>query len=152
MTATVDVNLLLYWSDADSPFHRRSAAVMEDLARGPDLLFLFWPVLMSYLRLATHPRIADAPLSLEEAIGNVVALTGASHARTPGEDTGFLDVFRATLPGPIRGNDISEAHLVALMRQHGVATIYTNDRGFRRFEKIRVVDPFLGEETRPPRD
>lgn len=142
MTATVDVNLLLYWSDEDSPFHRRSAEVMEGLAHGPDLLFLFWPVLMSYLRLSTHARIAEVPLSLEEAVENLAFLVELSHVRTPGEEGGFLEVFRSTLPGPIRGNDVPDAHLVSLMRQHGVVSIYTNDRGFRRFDKIRVVDPF----------
>ena len=27
------------------------------------------------------------------------------------------------------------------MREHGVATIYTRDRGFRRFDGITVRDP-----------
>jgi hypothetical protein len=144
LTATVDVNLLLYWSDEDSPFHRRSAEVMEKLARGPDLLYLFWPVLVSYLRLSTHPRIAEKPLSLAEAVANLTSLVGLSHVRSPGEEEGFLELFTSTLPGPIRGNDVPDAHLVSLMRQHGVASIYTNDRGFRRFAKIRVLDPFNG--------
>lgn len=39
------------------------------------------------------------------------------------------------------GNAVPDAHLAALMRQHGVATIYTRDRDFRRFEGIRVEDP-----------
>lgn len=142
MTATVDVNLLLYWTDDDSPFHQRSAEVMEGLARGPDILYLFWPVLMSYLRMSTHPRIAEQPLSIDEAMENVASLVMIPHVRTPGEGEDFLELFRATLPGPIRGNDVPDVHLVSLMRQHGVAAIYTNDRGFRRFEKVRVIDPF----------
>jgi hypothetical protein len=28
------------------------------------------------------------------------------------------------------------------MRQHGVSTIYTRDRDFRRFDGIRAEDPF----------
>ena len=142
MTATVDVNLLLYWSDDVSPFHPRSAEVMEDLTSGPDLLYLFWPVLMSYLRLSTHPRIAENPLSIDDALDNVAAVVRLPHVRTPGEADDFLKVFRSVLPGPLRGNHVPDAHLVALMRQHGVASIYTNDRGFRRFDKVRVVDPF----------
>ena len=37
---------------------------------------------------------------------------------------------------------IDRAHVAALMLQHGVGTIYSRDRGFRRFDGIRVVDPF----------
>jgi hypothetical protein len=28
------------------------------------------------------------------------------------------------------------------MRRHGVRVIYSRDRGFRRFEGIKVLDPF----------
>ena len=34
------------------------------------------------------------------------------------------------------------AHLAARMRQHGVTTIYTRDRDYRRFDGTRVLDPF----------
>ncbi len=51
-------------------------------------------------------------------------------------------MFRGTA-GPIsRGNELPDAHVVALMRQHEVATIYTRDRDFRRYEGIMVHDPF----------
>ena len=41
-----------------------------------------------------------------------------------------------------RGNDVPDAHLAALMRQHGVRVIYTRDRDFRRFDGIDARDPF----------
>lgn len=41
----------------------------------------------------------------------------------------------------VRGDLVPDAHIVALMRQHAVPTIWTHDRGFRRFDGIRVVDP-----------
>ena len=39
---------------------------------------------------------------------------------------------------------VTDGHLVSLMRQHGVGTIYTRDRDFRRFDGIRAEDPFDG--------
>jgi predicted nucleic acid-binding protein len=42
----------------------------------------------------------------------------------------------------LRGDDLPDAHLATLMRQHGVRVIYTRDRGFRRFDGIDVHDPF----------
>jgi predicted nucleic acid-binding protein len=44
-----------------------------------------------------------------------------------------------------RGRQVPDAHIAALMRQHGVATIYTRDTDFRRFNGIRVEDPFATE-------
>ena len=37
---------------------------------------------------------------------------------------------------------MTDTHIVALMRRHGVRTIITHDRDFRRFDGIRVRDPF----------
>ncbi len=42
----------------------------------------------------------------------------------------------------VRGNLVSDAHLVALMRQNGITTLWSHDRDFRKFEGLRVQDPF----------
>jgi predicted nucleic acid-binding protein len=41
-----------------------------------------------------------------------------------------------------RGNDVPDAHLASLMRQHDVRVIWTRDRDFRRFDGIDARDPF----------
>lgn len=51
----------------------------------------------------------------------------------------FGDVLDDATP---TGNLMPDAHLVGLMRQHGVGTIWTRDRDFRRFSGIKVRDPF----------
>ena len=43
--------------------------------------------------------------------------------------------------GPIGGNLVFDLHIAALMREHGIETIYTRDTDFYRFPFIRVVDP-----------
>jgi predicted nucleic acid-binding protein len=40
------------------------------------------------------------------------------------------------------GNLVSDAHIVALMRDNGVRTILTRDRDYRKFTGITVRDPF----------
>lgn len=35
-----------------------------------------------------------------------------------------------------------DAHLVALMRQHGIGSIWSRDRDLRRFDDVEVRDPF----------
>ncbi|MFB3737402.1 MAG: TA system VapC family ribonuclease toxin [Candidatus Velamenicoccus archaeovorus] len=143
MSSTVDVNVLLYASDSSSGFHAKARELLDRLARGPDLLYLFWPVLLGYLRIATHPGIFPKPLSADRAVGNVDQLVALPHARTPGEEPGFWEMYRATTSSVVvRGNAVPDAHLVALMRQNGVSTLWSHDRDFRRFEQIKVLDPF----------
>ena len=97
---------------------------------------------MGYLRIVTHPGILSRPLPPGDALANVSALLVLGHVRAPGEGNGFWEIFRTTAGARVRGNDVPDAHLAALMRQHGVTTVYTRDRGYRRFEGLRVRDPF----------
>ena len=98
--------------------------------------------IMAYLRIMTHPAILPRPSSAPEAAANITLLLARPHVRVPGEDDGFWELYRATAGDHARGNDVPDAHIAALMRQHGVRTIYTRDRGFRRFDAIEMRDPF----------
>ena len=84
-------NVLLYGSDRSSDRHERARRFVETCAAGPEILCLTWPTLMSYLRIATHPRIFAAPLNPDEALSNVASLVGLPHVRVVSEQDGFLD-------------------------------------------------------------
>jgi uncharacterized protein len=140
---SVDVNVLLYASDRSSSRHLRARRFVESCAAGPEILCLTWPTLMSYLRIATHPRIFSAPLSPHEALGNISALIGLAHVRAISELDGFLDAFRHVAgETPVRGNLVPDVHVAAILFQHGVRTLYSNDRDFRKFPSLDVRDPF----------
>jgi uncharacterized protein len=140
---SLDVNVLLYASDASSPVNRAAHRFLEGAAAGGDLLCLGWPTMMSYLRMATHPRIFASPLSPSEALGNVEALAALPHVRLLAEEPGFLDVYReVTSAFPVRGNLVPDAHLAALLKQHGVRTLFTRDTDFRKFDFLDLRDPF----------
>jgi len=141
MSVTVDVNLLVYASNDDDEAHRPALSFLERLAAGPELVYLFWPVLMSYLRIVTSQAILPRPLTPVAAIENVTRLLERTHVRARGEGERFWLLYRAADGQAARGNAVPDAHLAALMREHGVATIYTRDRGFRRFDGITVRDP-----------
>lgn len=143
MSYTVDANILIYASDADSSLHGRATEFLQGIAAGPEIAYLFWPTAMAYLRIATHPTIFARPLTPQEAIGNVQALLDLPHVQTPGEQDRFwgrfLDIARDV---PSAGNLVPDAHLVALMIENGVGVIWTHDRDFRKFRGITVRDPF----------
>lgn len=142
MTCAIDVNLLLYASDASSPFHGRAKDFLQSCMSGRDLVYLPWPTVMSYLRIVTHPSIFDQPLSSAEAMANVGALLGLPNVRCLAEADGFWDHYNAIVTeAPVRGNQVPDAHLAALLRQHGVRTICTHDRDFRRFGFLDIQDP-----------
>ena len=143
MSYTVDVNILLYASDRESPYHASASAFLRERAEDPDIFCLTWPVIMGYLRLATHPRLFTSPLAPQDAIDNIAALLSLPRCRVVSEPEHFLEVYRhIAVEVAARGNLVPDAHVAALARAHGVRTIYTRDRDFRKFPFLRVVDPF----------
>lgn len=108
-----------------------------------------WPTLMAYLRLVTNPAIVAAPLSTAEALENCRALMALPHVRMLSELEGFWDVYVETTRGiSVRGNLVPDAHVAALLKQHGVRRLYTNDADFRRFAFLEVVNPLQDPRRR----
>lgn len=142
MSYGVDVNILLYASDADSPMHARASAFLRQCVKGREVFCLAWVTLMSYVRMATHPAIFNRPLTHEEVARNVEGLLSIPHCRVISEEDGFWDVYREiTQDVPTKGNLVPDAHLAAVLTQHGVVTLYTRDRDFRKFSFLDVRDP-----------
>lgn len=142
MSYSVDVNLLLYASDRSCKQHVAARTFLDRCAAGPELLVVAWPTLMSYLRIATHPSIFAAPLTAEEALDNILSLLALPHVRAVSELEGFPDAWRHVTEGTVvRGNLVPDAHLAAILFQHGVRTLYSSDRDFRRFSSLDVRDP-----------
>jgi hypothetical protein len=142
LSVTVDANVLLYASNGDDPLHGHARELVDRLASGPELLYLFWPTIMGFLRIATHPSIFPNPVPSELATATITALLERPTVRTETEGAGFWKAYRATAGDDTRGNHVPDAHLAALMRLNGVAVIYTRDRDFRRYEGIEMRDPF----------
>ncbi len=142
MSASIDANVLVYASNDADPTQAWARAFVRGLADGPDLLYLFWPTILAYLRIVTHPSILPRPLTPLEAATNIERLIARSHVRTPGETDGFWSLYVDSGGAAARGNAVPDTHLATLMRQHGVRILYTRDRGFRRFDFIDVRDPF----------
>jgi len=143
VSATIDANILVYASDAENPLHESARSFVTKIAAGPEIVYLFWPTVMAYLRLATHPAVFRDPLPLKAALANIEGLLGRPHVRVGSEGTPFWQRFDALArTSSTSGNLVSDAHLAALMLEHEVTTIWTHDRDFRRFTGIKVRDPF----------
>jgi toxin-antitoxin system PIN domain toxin len=142
----VDTNLLVYATFADAPEHERARAWLEErLAEGEGTVALCWPVLYAFLRLVTSPRVfgphavtvregwAVAAAYLEQPAVRLIA-PGAHHAAIASE--------LAHTPG-LRSEDVPDLEIAALAIEHGLV-LASHDSGFRRFSRLRVVDPLRG--------
>lgn len=142
MSFAVDVNILLYASDETCPEHAPAVSFPQHCASDGQVFCLAWLTVMSYLRMATHPRIFSRPLSPVEAAGNIEALMALPHCRVVGEHDGFWATYmQVTREVATRGNLVPDAHLASVLKQNGIGRLYTHDRDFRKFTFLDVVDP-----------
>jgi hypothetical protein len=137
----VDVNLLIYAIDADSPHHRRAHRWLEDALSGTTPLGLAWIVMLAFLRLTTRPGILKRPLPLEEALRFIDDWLAQPYVRAiaPGEN--HWPLLRSLVKAAgTAGNLTSDAHLAALAIEHG-CVVCSTDRDFKRFAGLEHVNP-----------
>jgi toxin-antitoxin system PIN domain toxin len=142
----VDTNIVVYASDEFAPEHAACRRLLLGVRTSPDMpaepLCIPWSVIYEYLRVVTHLRTLRQPWSMPEAWAFVTVLLRSPHitmlAAGPGHAAAAARMLNA--PG-VRGNLVHDAHIAAVLAEHGVRRIYTRDQDFRRFPGLEVVDP-----------
>lgn len=137
----LDVNVCVYAFRGESRRHAEFKGWLEQSLSGPEPVGLPEQVLASTIRLVTNHRIYGDPSTPAEALSFCDAILDAPAAMRvrPGER--HWGIFRGlvSLHG-LRGNDIPDVYLAALALEQG-ATLVTTDRGFARYEGLRLMDP-----------
>jgi len=138
----IDINILLYASDSTSSFHGKADDFLYKCIKSREICVLPWPVIMGYLRIATHPRIFSVPLTYQEAIFNIEAILSQPHVRVVTESNDFWYLYKNLTKDifPL-GNSVPDAHLAALLQEHDVKTLYSADRDFRKYTFLKVINP-----------
>lgn len=83
----------------DAPLRWTSRDLIARLAGGPEIVYLFWPVILGYLRIVTHPGILPKPFMPLEAEANMTGLIDRLTFGRP-RDRGFrrFDAIEARDP------------------------------------------------------
>lgn len=136
-----DVNLLIYAVNRDAPHHDAARAWMEHSLSGSEPVGLPWLVVIAFLRLTTHPRIFEAPLETDSALGIVAGWLAQPCARPlePG-DRHWLILSQLLRDSGTAGNLTNDAHLAAIAIEHD-ACLHSADNDFQRFAELRFHNP-----------
>jgi uncharacterized protein len=138
-----DANLLLYAYDAASPFHRAAARWWEKLLSGVEPVGLCPVVVFAFLRLATHPKVFDRPMTVAEAKKHIASWLARPNARllVAGPDH-ITSVCALLAKAGTAGSLVTDAQIAALALEYG-ATVHTADTDFSRFAGIEWKNPLL---------
>ncbi len=138
----LDTNILVYARRAELPMHKAALKLLEKLAVGDQPWALAWPCVYEYLRVVTHPRVFDPPTNLDTAVEDLDELMESPSLTMLGEGPLHSVALRqAVLGARAVGNLVHDAHIAALLLEHGVREVWTEDRDFARFPGLRVRHP-----------
>jgi len=137
----VDANVLIYSVDSDSARHDAARRWMDQALSGPEHVVLPWLCLVAFVRITTHPRLYDHPLTVGQALDTVDAWLSAPPVRTDVPTTGLAGRLRQALNQTgAGGNLVNDAYLAALALTLG-ADLVSFDTDFARFSGLRWIDP-----------
>ncbi len=137
----VDANLLLYAVDENSTHNAAAAAWLEETLDGDSRVGLPWQTIGAFLRIVTHPRVAENPLSAADAWRYVEDWLAVPVVWIPPATEITARVYaRLCAQVEVTGNLVPDAQLAALAVEHGVE-IASADTDFMRFPGLRWTNP-----------
>jgi toxin-antitoxin system PIN domain toxin len=141
----LDVNLLIYAVDEDSPRFARAHPWVEGVLAGRETVALPWAVLLAFLRLTTKPQVMTSPLTADDALDLLGGWLARPNTVVVHPTERHPAVLRELLaPLGTAGNLVTDAHLAALAIEHG-AELNSCDPDFARFTGLRWTDPLRAQ-------
>jgi toxin-antitoxin system PIN domain toxin len=137
----LDANLLLYAVHQRAVQHEAASAWLTEQLNGSRRVGLPWQSLAAFLRISTHPRAFERPLSAATAWQRVADWLAAPVAWIPQPGPKHPALLGELLTRhDVRGNLIPDAQLAALALEHGL-TVCSADTDFARFTEISWINP-----------
>lgn len=134
----VDVNILVYAFRADARHHDLWRPWLDEARRDAEPLGLLTSVATGFVRVATHPKVFAQPTPVDEALAFVETLKASPSVMSVDPGPRFWTLFEQLCRlHDVRGNRVPDAAIAATVLEQR-ATLVTTDRGFTRFEGVRL--------------
>lgn len=137
----LDINILLYAHDPESPQHLAARAWLDNLIVSPEVIGLPWLTIWGFVRISTNQRIRPHPKAAADAFQRVrewLAQPGVILVQPGARHLELLE--RLVIEGQAAGPLLTDAALAALALENG-ASLASTDRDFSRFPGLRWINP-----------
>jgi toxin-antitoxin system PIN domain toxin len=140
----VDTNILVYAHRRDSPWNLDAKERLRDLSEGIGTWCIPWTCIHEFYGVVTHPRVFIPPSTVTEALDQIALWMASPTLSILSEGPTYWPALQTTLINAnITGPRVHDARIAALCLQHGVTTLWSADRDFSRFGRLKVVNPIV---------
>lgn len=140
----LDTNILVHAHRRDASLHEVAKDCVKELAENPIPWAICYHSLIEFYGIITQPRIWSSPSSPEQAKKQIFAWKESPSLKiltdTP-DDIG--DLLNLASVAKVTGAMIHDARIANCCVVNGIRELWTVDRDFSRFPKLRTRNPLL---------
>jgi hypothetical protein len=141
----IDTNILVYAAVRTMPQHARASAVITGLVETASRFAVPWPCVHEFLSSVTNLRRMSPPMPMSAAMDAMQALAALPHCAFIGEGIEHLPSLETLVQSPlVTGPRVHDARIAAICLAHGVTELWTADRDFSYFPRLRTRNPLVG--------
>jgi predicted nucleic acid-binding protein len=141
----IDTNVLIYSTVSGNPWYRQARQWLSTLQDTGMRLCVTTQILREYLVVLTRETVFEKSFGIDQALAQVGAILPALTVLD--EPIAAADLLRELVHRyQIRGKQIHDANIVAVMLTHGIHRLVTYNRAdFVRFDEISLETAVVGD-------
>jgi len=140
----IDTNILVYAYNENVEYHKKSLKIVEDMLNRQMNAVIADKTLFEFFAIITDPKRVEKPVTIKEACEIIDFLVNSKIKIVYTTQSIVTKTLELVKRYSIKRQDIFDAVLVALMIQNKISTVITaNEKHFKDFEEIKVLNPFL---------
>lgn len=142
----VDTNVLIYSTVSGNPWHQQAREWLTTLQSKGRSLCVTTQILREYMVVLTRGTVFEKSFSVDQVLAQIQTLLPSLTVLD--EPLAAADLLRTLVQRyQVRGKNIHDANIVAVMLTHGVRRLATyNQADFRRFDEI-VLESLTAKDS-----
>jgi len=139
----IDANLLLYAYDPRSPFYGDTRRWLGEAFSDEEEIGIPFQAVLAFLRVSTKLYSAGTPSAMAIALATVDSWLALANVGLLGSGPKHWQIFKTLcLASGVTGDVSTDVHIAALAIEND-ATLYSADRDFARFPRLRWRNPLV---------
>ena len=141
----VDANLLVYAHRRDALFHAEAKRLVASLSESRPPWAIPWPCVHEFYSAVTNIRGYKPASSTAQAVAQIDAWFSSPSLVLMHESAQHWATLRRLLgDAQVSGGLVHDARIAAMCLDHGVSELWSADRDFNRFPRLKVRNPLIG--------